>query len=132
MAGNSEKLTPKQQVAIGALLTNSTIALAAVASRTSERTLFRWLNLDHFNAAFAATRQQIVNQALSRTQGAMSKAIDTLLVVMEDPEAPVSTKVSSAKIILNIGTRAREIADIETRLADIEKQIGLVGRGGRF
>lgn len=123
MATNFGKLSRKQEIAIAALLESSTIAAAAEVSRTAVRTLHRWLTLDHFQSAYAAARRQVVRQALAKAQAAMARAVDALLGVVDDVDAPVSCRISAAKEILGVGLKGLEIQDIQARIENIESRL---------
>jgi DNA-directed RNA polymerase specialized sigma24 family protein len=52
-----QNLTDKQEAAIAALLTEPTYARAAAVAGISEGTLYRWLHLPAFRAAFRQARR---------------------------------------------------------------------------
>ena len=72
MNGHGEKLTRKQDTAIGALLFQSTILAAAEFVGIGEATLRRWLKEPGFLTAYRAARRDTLEHcvALSRRRGA--------------------------------------------------------------
>jgi DNA-binding MurR/RpiR family transcriptional regulator len=118
--GHGDKLTHKQDQAIIALLSQSSIPDAAQACGLSPVTLHRWLKDTGFQAAYREARRHVVQQAITQVQQATGEAVETLRAVMQDPEAPASAKVSAAKTILETAVKAVELEDVEQRLAALE------------
>jgi hypothetical protein len=58
---------------------------------------------------------------LARLQQASSAAVSRLLEIMEDPEAPASTRVRAADSVLDHAAKAIEIEDIEARVSELER-----------
>jgi transposase-like protein len=122
MTGHGEKLSRKQEQAIGALLTEPTISAAAAAVGIGEATLRRWMKLDDFTTEYRAARRQVVEQATARLQQASSGAVDTLVKSLEaDSE---SVQLRAAMAILADATSAVELLDLEERLAALERSTG--------
>src|SRR4051794_3849812 len=78
MSGHGEKLTRKQEQAIGHLLTEATVADAAALAGVGVATLRRWLALPAFRNAYRAARRQVVEQAVARLQRAAERAVGRL------------------------------------------------------
>ena len=119
MAENSRKPN-KHERAICALLTAPTVAEAAVGAGVSEGTLYRWLRDKSFAEAFRDARREAVRQATARLQSACCVAVDTLLAVMSDTEAPATCRVNAARNVLELALRAVEIEDIGVRVDALE------------
>jgi uncharacterized protein YggE len=123
-------LTRKQDEAIAILLTVPTISEAAKHVGVGERTLFRWLQQDTaFQAAYREARRQAVQQAIARIQQATNTAVTTLEGVMTNPESPSSSRVSAARVVLEMALKAIEIEDLEGRVAALETALQQ-GRNG--
>ena len=118
-----ENLTKKQSEAIAALIQNRTMRDAAKAVGVGEATLFRWLRDQNFRDAYLTAKSQVVEQAISNLQNASGEAVDTLRQVMNDSNSPVSSKVTSARVILEISLRAVEIQHLIRRLDRLEATI---------
>jgi len=71
-------LTAKQERAIIALLSASTIGAAAAAAGIGERTLFRWLSEPTFQDSYQQARRQAFDRAAGRLQVIATKAVDAL------------------------------------------------------
>ena len=122
MTGHGEKLSRKQEQAIGALLTEPTIFSAAAAVGIGEATLRRWMKLDDFTTEYRAARRQVVEQATARLQQASSGAVDTLVKSLEAESESVQLRAAMA--ILADATSTVELLDLEERLAALERSTG--------
>lgn len=117
---DSEGLTPKQEKALAALLTQPTTHEAAKAAGVSRATLFRWLNDPVFAAAYREARGRLLESTLTALQSAGPAAVATLLNVMENATSNPGAQVSAAKAILDAGLKARDMLEIEERLKTVE------------
>jgi hypothetical protein len=79
--GHGQKLTSKQEALIAALLTEPTYAAAAAKAGVGQTTLYRWLHLPAFRAAYRRARRELVETAVGRIQAATRQAVATLLDV---------------------------------------------------
>ena len=123
MAGHGEKLSRKQDQAIAALLAHSSIPEAARSIDIGERTLWRWLQKEDFREEYRRARAEVVRHAVVRVQAGMSQAVQTLMDVMLNDEAPASSRVSAAKSMLDLGIKAVELEDLGSRLDRLEAEI---------
>lgn len=114
-------LTRKQDRAILALLTSSTLSEAAKAAGIGEATLWRWLQLPDFQEAYREARRQAVNQAITRLQQATGEAVETLRNIARDDEAKDSARVTAAKVILEMAFKAVELEDLTARVEELER-----------
>jgi hypothetical protein len=81
LRGHGQKLTAKQEALIAALLTEPTHATAATKVGISEATLYRWLQLPAFRAAYRRARRALVEAAVGRLQAATGQAVASLVAV---------------------------------------------------
>jgi hypothetical protein len=121
MAGNDSKLTPKQEEAIRALLSNQGVDNAARAVGVGPRTLYRWLNEPAFDAAYRKARRTAFGQGTARLQQATGAAVTAVLKIMVDPQTPASTRLRAADLVLTHGSKAIEIEEIEARVTVLER-----------
>lgn len=96
---------------------------AAVSIGIGEATLFRWLKNPQFKANYRKARHQVVSKSIGHLQTKITKAIDTLLGLTEDKEAPSSARVAAAKAIIDQSLRAVETGEIEARIERIESRL---------
>ena len=120
MNGHGEKLTRKQDAAIGALLYQPTILEAAKTVGIGEATLRRWLKLDDFNAAYRGARRQAVENAIARLQCATGAASDALLELLGAESEAVRLRAATA--ILDYAYKGVEMLDLELRIQGLEER----------
>jgi hypothetical protein len=121
MSANVSKLSPKQEQAILALVTNQRVDNAARAVGIAPRTLYRWMNEPLFDKAYRKARRDAFGQGTARLQQASGAAVSSILKIMVDPHTPASTKLRAADLVLTHGAKAIEIEDIEARVAELER-----------
>jgi len=121
MAVNGRNLTPKQEEAILALLTTTNVEQAARAVKIGPRTLYRWQQEPVFDKAYRKARRDGFGQGTARLQQASGAAVSSILKIMLDPQAPASTKLRAAELVLTHGARAIEIEDVEARVSELER-----------
>lgn len=126
MKGHGEKLSRKQQQAISALLTHSTIKAAAKATGIANTTMWRWLQLPQFQAEYRAARRQVVELAIARLQHATGTAVAALTKNLTCGQP--SVEVRAALGILDQAIKAVEIFELEGRLIAIEERIDEINR----
>ena len=122
MAGKIDILTPQQQKACLALLTEPTIAAAASKAGVGERSLYRWLDRDDFAAAYREARRKALGQAIARLQQLSSGAVAVLASIAGNAALPTGARVAAASKILDTAIKAVELEDLEARIAALEQQ----------
>jgi predicted DNA-binding transcriptional regulator AlpA len=115
------KITRRQEATIAALLEMPTTAAAAKVAGISEPTLWRWLQQPEFQEQYRNAKRRVVEQAITSVQKATGEAVSTLREIMNDKEAPTSSRVSAAKTILETAIKTVEIEGILTRLEALEQ-----------
>jgi transposase-like protein len=121
MKGHGAKLPHKQEEAILALLTQRSVEEAAKSVGVAPKTLFRWMRVAEFEAAYRKAKRCAFGQSMGRMQQASSAAVSTLLKVMVDPNSPAACRVRAADSVLHHAAKAIEIEDVEARLSALEK-----------
>jgi transposase-like protein len=120
MSGHGEKLTHKQERAIAALLVAPSVTAAAQQIGVNENTLLRWLKDTAFERAYKEARRAVVQQAIVRMQQLCSKVVTKLEELIDDPDAPASSRVTAMKTVLEMSWKAIELEDLEARIAALE------------
>ena len=120
MAGNGRNLKPKQEGAIIALMSHSTVEEAARSIKIPPRSLYRWLAEPTFEAAYLKARRDVYKQGISRLQKSVGAAISILFKVMADASTPPAVKVRAEECVLSHSAKAIEIEDVETRVTALE------------
>lgn len=116
-------MTRKQALLVSALLTAPTLTQAAKDAGVSDVTAWRWLKLPAVQTAYREARFHSVCQAISRLQRITGTAVETLETIMHDPAASTSSRIASARCVLDLALRAVEIEDLAARVATLESRI---------
>ena len=119
--GHGTKFDRKMEAAIAALLTQRNIDEAAKAAGISPNTLLNWMKVPEFQAAYREARRAAYSQAVARLRQGATAAATTLLKVMLDQGTPASVKVRAAECVMNHSSKAIEIEDVESRVAELER-----------
>ena len=117
----NDSLSRKQEKAIGALLSEPTILMAAEKLGMAEITLHRWLKEKRFVTAYRAACKRIVEGSIGRLQAACGEAVETLSTIMADPLVLASSRVSAARTVLDTALKAVELHDLEERIRQLEE-----------
>lgn len=117
------RLSQKQEKALSALLTEPTIRAAALCAGVSERQLHRYLSEEGFRQAYEQARGEAFNAALSSLQVGAGAAVSLLReLIQSDAETPV-VRLNAATKLLAFSIKARELQDVEERLAELERRV---------
>ena len=121
MAGLEEKLGPKREAAIAALLTQRNVEEAARVANVAPRTLYRWLKEPAFAAAYREAQRAVFSQALARLQQLAGAAVSTLGKVMVDANTPASSRVRAAFCVLDQIAKAIQQEELAARVSELER-----------
>ena len=124
MLGHGTKFGRKKEAAIVALLSQRNIEEAAKSIGVVPNTLMRWMKEPEFDAAYRDARRAAFSQSVARMHQASSAAVSTVLKIMVDQNAPASTRLRAADILLDRTAKAIEIEDIEARVSVLERAAG--------
>ncbi len=118
----NKELTNGQRRAIEALMLTNTIARAAQKAKVSEKSIYFWMKLDHFQTALRVARRNALAHTTARLQQITARAVDTLEAVMEDEKASSASRVSASRLSLEMMYRGAVLDDIIERLKTVERQ----------
>jgi hypothetical protein len=116
----TKELTPAQLKAVAAIVSSRSVRDAAKHCKTPERTLHRWLALDHFKAAIASEESGLIDYSMRTTLLLQEKAITTIEAILDDQTAPASIRLRAALGVLDMSVKLRELRDLEIRLVALE------------
>jgi hypothetical protein len=120
MAGHGDKLSRKQEQAIAALLTETTIAKAALKVKVGYRTLKGWLIQPAFRTAYRDARRELVDGALKLLQRAAEVAVKTLVNNLKAPR-PVEQIRAALGILEHV--QGLQVSDLAEQLAELKEEI---------
>ena len=106
-----------------ALACGATVEAAAHKAGVSPATVYRRLKEPAFVGRLRELRADMVQRAAAMLTAAAGEAVKTLLALQKDA-VPPATRLGAARAILELGTRLREVAELEQRLADLEERLG--------
>jgi len=116
--GHGEKLSRLQGRAICALLSAPTFADAARDVGVSHRTLKNWMLKPAFRAELKHARQRVLEDALTRLEGACNQAVDTLCRAMNSSKPAIALRAATA--VLQLALKATDQLDLADRIAALE------------
>jgi hypothetical protein len=111
MEGHGQKLTSRQEALIAALLTEPTYATAATKAGVGETTLYRWMHLPAFRAAYRQARRELVDGAIGRIQAGTGVAVEALIEVARHGRRD-GDRVRAAVAVLEHAFRGLADADV--------------------
>lgn len=115
------KLSKNKEKFLIALMSNSSIVEASKEAGITTQTGHNYLNDGDFKAEYARLRRETFNLATTKLQRSAIRAVEVLNDVMEDEETPPSSRVQSAKAILENSFRAYEQDDLQQRIEQLEE-----------
>jgi hypothetical protein len=118
-------LSAKQRRAVEALLATGEVSAAAKEVGANKATLYRWLKEPAFLQAVREVEAKALDE-LSRLLVRLGRtAAATLAKAMNDPATPAATRVRAADVTLARLLQLRELATLETRVAELERLAGI-------
>lgn len=116
-------MRPRQSLALDALLAGASQTEAAQAAGISPRTLRAWLHDDpDFSRAYTLGCTELAKRAGRRAQAAAGQALDALVEIAANGEAPPAARVSAARALLDQANAATEALDVLARLDALEAE----------
>jgi hypothetical protein len=105
-----------------ALACGATVENAARAAGVAPRTAHRRLANPKFRRRLQAMRADMLQRSAGLLTAAALEAVKTL-VSLQQPSVPAAVRLGAARAILEIGSKVREAADFEERLAAVERKV---------
>ena len=115
-------LTQRQHRAVESLITCTSIQDAAKSANVGQRTLYRWLQQEEFQAQVRRARQLSLTQLATHMQHSASHAAKTLNQVMQDEKATPAARVSAARCSMDLYYKPATLEDVMDRLITVEAQ----------
>ena len=117
------RLTPKQDRAIQALLSEGLICRAAEAAGVSRRTLTRWLQESRFRGCYLRARGQVLQEIVALCHARAASAVERLASEMDNARGTPASRIAAAREILSVTLGTVAAANFEERLARMEEQL---------
>lgn len=117
------ELNIRQDRFLKALLEAPNIEKACEMAKINKTTGYKYLKDDKFMNEYRKLRREAMQQVTARLQKSSEEAVDVLKEIMNDKKATTSSRVQSAKNVLEIAYRSIELDDIQERIETIESSI---------
>lgn len=117
------ELNIRQDRFLKALLEAPSIEKACELAGINKTTGYKYLKNENFLTEYRKLRREAMQQVTARLQKTSEEAVNVLREVMHDKEASPSSRVQSAKNVLEIAYRSIELDDIQERIELIENKI---------
>lgn len=105
---------------IGALLAGNTFEKAALSAGVCRRTAYRMRRSAEFQRTYQSAKDELISAAVSALHSSALLFVTTLAAVCQDPKARGSEKAQAADRGLSQLFRARELYELEARVAALE------------
>lgn len=114
------ELSPKQEAVAVSLAAGMTIQAAAAKHKAGLTTVKTWLStLPAFPRRVSELRGEMTTQALGRLIDGMTSAADTLGFLARKGKSE-TVRLMAARAVIELGTKMREAAQLEERVAALE------------
>ena len=114
------ELTPKQELAMAALLTGATFIKAGEAAGVNECTVRRWYREETFKRVYARARSESYSLSVAAVVRLVPMAVVTLAKAMTDPGTPQAVKVQAASHAMRYSREAIELEELSRRVEALE------------
>lgn len=114
-------LSASKEKAIAALLAHPTKRAAAEAAGITDRTLRNYFKDEEFRQRYRTEFLGLVTEASRQAQQTMSPALSTLREIMVNNEENAQTRIYAARTTLEYAVKLTELADMVSRLEEMEK-----------
>ena len=105
---------------ISALLQSRTIKEASELSNVSESTLYRRLQDLDFRNRLNASRTVLIDYAQTRLQAEISRAIEVIIEIMNNPENPPQIRLNASDSIIRNCLKVTELCNVIERIERLE------------
>lgn len=126
MSSDSLELTPRQRLAVPVLAAGGTVDDAAQAAGVAVRTVVRWRARPEFSEAVQGATGELYTEAMRRLADRMPEAARYLGAVADGTEqASVRERINAARLVLQLGSAARESVELAEAVEAIKREMGL-------
>ncbi|MBS0937354.1 hypothetical protein [Lactiplantibacillus plantarum] len=118
-----KQLTNKQTKLIEAMLTEPTFEASYRKAGVSKATALKYRREPSFKQAYHEAKRQVMEQVTTKLQEKATEAVNVLNEIMNDKEAPASSRIQSARIIIDTAYKGVELDDLAERIDELETAI---------
>jgi len=118
---NPCRLSTRQKYTIPLVLAAKSIEEGCRTAGIAKRTGYNWMHDEGFKAAVGEGREALSSEALDRLKAALTSAVEGLTGLVEAEEKNIRLKACAE--VIDYFLKARELEDLERRLAALERAI---------
>lgn len=119
----AQKVTQKQTLAIGTLLTTGDVTKAAEAAGVTRKTVHKWLNLPAFSTELEKAESKAFSDATRRLSGLLGRSVEELEKLLLTGDLSVPDRIRTIRTVLDLYPRLRETASFDDRMSRLEEAI---------
>lgn len=119
------ELNIRQDRFLKALLETPSVAKACELAGINKKTGYKYLKDEYFMTAYRELRRELMQQATAKLQKISQEAVEVLREIMNDNETTPSSRVQSAKAVLEISYRSIELEDIQEQIDELNKIVAM-------
>lgn len=112
----------REQIATDLLLCSTNLEVCK-KNNISETTLYRLKKDKEFQKVLTEQKEKIFNKTMIKAQAYSLEALDILMEIARDGDAPQSSRVSACNRVLELGQTAFDQDVILKKLEEVEKRI---------
>jgi hypothetical protein len=118
----SQNVTPEKDVVLAlALASGTSITDAASQVDLDRRTVYRKLENPEFLRQVCEFRDKLISTALGRMADSMTRAADTLVLMLDAPEPHI--RLRAIRALFSLGIRLRDSLDLTGRMRAVETEL---------
>lgn len=110
----------REQIALDLLLCSTNLEVCE-KNNISETTLYRLKKDENFQKLVNEQKEKLFSETMRKAQAYSLEAIEILMSIAKDPEAPQSSRVSASSKILELGQCMYDQEIITKKLEEVEK-----------
>lgn len=118
------ELNIRQDRFLKALLQCASVDQACKKAGINRTTGYKYLKDADFMDEYRSLRRDAMQQVTAQLQKKSEEAVQVLSEVMNDKEAPHSSRVTSAKNVLDVAYRSLELDDMAAEMEKIKSMLG--------
>ena len=120
-SSNLSRLTNRQKYSIPLMLAARSIEEGCRMAGIAKQTWYNWMRDEGFKEAVCEQREAVVSEALDRLKAAVTGAVEGLTGLVNAEEKNIRLRACAE--VIDYVMKARELEDLERRLAALEKAI---------